>query len=269
MLTAVAYLGPIGRGATRPHLFRCQDGEVYVVKTQNNKLGCKVLVNEYLATRLGELLELCFPPGDIVMVPEALARADKCLRCQEVEAGRHFGCRYLKGGMYVGRAAIERACNKRQMAGVILLDHFLHNYDRTNSRCNLLIRREKQGYCLYGIDNSHLFKRGRWDAALLQALVSEVRVNRYRAYGVLMKHYLTPEDYAVYAERLQNMSDAFINTLVADIPPEWLSLAAERQALVAYLKERRRYVPALVQALTGDTAHSQSTLSSYQPLTPT
>lgn len=246
-------MGPIGRGATRPQLFRCQDGEVYVVKTRNNKLGSKVLVNEYLATRLGELLELCFPPGGIVTVPPALVQAERCLRCLGIAAGPHFGCRYLRGGMYVGRAAVERAGNKKQMAGVILLDHFLHNYDRTNSRCNLLIRREKDGYRLYGIDNSHAFRRGRWDVALLRALVSEVRVNRCRAYGVLMKH-LAATDYAPYATLLENMSDAFITALVEEIPVEWLPEAEERQALAWYLRERRCYVAPLVQALTGTHA---------------
>lgn len=250
MLTAVAYIGPIGRGATRPQLFRCQDGEVYVVKTQNNKLGSKVLVNEYLATRLGELLGLCFPPGDIVQVPPSLVQAERCLRCLGIAAGPHFGCRYLHGGVYVGRAALEQAKNKKQMAGVILLDHFLHNYDRTNSRCNLLIRREKDGYRLYGIDNSHAFRRGRWDVALLEALVSEVRVDRNRAYGVLMKHYLRAADYAVYADRLENMSAEFIAEMIAAIPQEWLPDAAERQALARYLWERRCYVAPLVQALT-------------------
>ncbi|HWQ62155.1 MAG TPA: HipA family kinase, partial [Negativicutes bacterium] len=66
MLTALEHLGATARGVTSPQLFRADDGRVYVVKLQNNRLGPKVLANELIAARLGVALGLCFPPGGVI-----------------------------------------------------------------------------------------------------------------------------------------------------------------------------------------------------------
>ena len=49
MLEAVEYIGRVGVGVTSPSLIKGDDGFTYVVKMQNNRLGTKVLVNEYIA----------------------------------------------------------------------------------------------------------------------------------------------------------------------------------------------------------------------------
>ena len=44
------------RGASQPWLVRCEDGESYVVKFQNNPQHARVLANEMLASRLAQLV---------------------------------------------------------------------------------------------------------------------------------------------------------------------------------------------------------------------
>ena len=241
MLTAVEYLGPVGVGVTSPQLFRADDHKVYVVKLQKNKMGAKVLVNEFIAARIGGWLELCFPPGGLIYISDGLLH-NKRLRARGISSGPHFACQYLKSAQYIDRYTLCKAINKAQMAGVMLFDHLFHNLDRTWNRKNLLIRRETAGYKIYAIDNSHLFRRGVWNEAALCKLAREIRLNRRRAYGILLKYFLVPQDFEVYAEKIRQIPDEAFIKLVREIPQEWLTKEEERQALLAYLMARRNMV---------------------------
>ena len=48
MLTAVEYLGSVGLGVTVPRVFRADDGNIYVVKLQNNPMGTKAVSYTHL-----------------------------------------------------------------------------------------------------------------------------------------------------------------------------------------------------------------------------
>lgn len=239
MLTAVMYLGAVGLGVTSPQLFRADDGKVYVVKLQNNRLGLKVLVNEYLASRLARPLELCFPPGGIIKIDDELLQKSRRLRAARVSAGFHFASQYISGSRYVVRANIVKAENKSQMAGVMLFDHMFHNLDRTWNRRNLIICRQEEACLIYAIDNSHLFKRGKWNIGSLGKLEPQIIMNYRRAYGWLLKYFLTAEDFKGYIVKVKALTDEEIAEIVTDIPPEWLPDEKERQALIHYIAARR------------------------------
>lgn len=234
MLSAVEYIGPIGFGATSPQLFRCEDGKLYVVKLNNNKMGTKVLVNEYLAYWYAGQMELCFPPGGLVTLsPELL---EKNRRFNE---GPHFASLYLSNCRYVVRQDFPKAMNKKAMAGVILFDHMFHNLDRTKNRRNLLLRREGQGYMLYAIDNSHLFVRGRWDKGSLEMLADRLFINRKRAFGWLLKYFLRAADFYRYVGKVKGMNDSCLCRFVEQIPESWLPEEKEREALFSFMQVRR------------------------------
>ncbi|WP_425059652.1 hypothetical protein SCACP_02480 [Sporomusa carbonis] len=243
MFRAVEYIGPVGLGATSPQLFRAQttNGEtkVCVVKLSINRLGSKVLVNELLAARFGDWLKLCFPPGGIIHIPPEVINTSKRLVASGTLPGRHFACEYLKGAGYVTKYNLHRAINKEQMAGVMLFDHLFHNPDRTENRRNLLVRKERDGYKLYAIDNSHLFRRGKWTIDMLAKLADNITINHRRAYGVLLKYYLKPIDLFAYAHTIKNIPDVDLSHLLESIPEEWLPDMAERQALLEFLIARR------------------------------
>lgn len=239
MLTAVTYLGSVGLGVTSPQLFKANDGLVYVVKLKNNRLGLKVLVNELLACRFASLMDLCFPPGGTIEITEELLAKTRKLRAARVEPGLHFASRYISGSRYVVRANLHRAANKSQMAGVMLFDHMFHNLDRTWNRRNLIMCRNEDKAEIYAIDNSHLFKKGRWTVAWLAKLEPKIIMNYRRAYGWLLKHYLTADDFKGYIEKVQVITDATIEVIVSEIPLEWLPDEKERQALIHYIKTRR------------------------------
>ncbi len=242
-------MGSVGLGVTAPQLFRANDGKVYIVKLQNNRLGRKVLVNELLAARFGELMNLCFPPSDIILLDQQVIKKSRRLRAAGVDAGLHFASQYLNHTRYVEWRNLRKAANKQEMAGVMLFDHIFHNFDRTWNRRNLLLRREEGGYKLYAIDNSHLFRKGRWTIRLLDKLVADTAVNSTRSYGWLLKYFLKPRDFYPYISRVLEITDGQLEDIVATIPVEWLPEGDERQALLGYLIKRRNMVRVIAEKI--------------------
>src|SRR5438477_486280 len=61
------------RGGAQSHLMRASDGNFYVVKFQNNPQHPRVLVNEWLATRMAERIGLPVATPEILdYMPESL-----------------------------------------------------------------------------------------------------------------------------------------------------------------------------------------------------
>lgn len=242
MFRALKYIGPVGLGATSPQLFRAQtisgETKVCVVKLSANRLGSKVLVNELLAARFGQWLKLCFPAGGIIDIPAEVLNKSKRLMAAGIQPGKHFGCEYLNGVGYVSKYILHRAVNKEQMAGVMLFDHLFHNPDRTENRKNLLIRKEQDGYKLYAIDNSHLFRRGKWTIKMLKDMTESITINHRRSYGVLLKYYLRPKNFYTYAQAVKNIPQEEFVEFVTGIPEEWLPDMGERQALLEFIISR-------------------------------
>src|ERR1700758_3008120 len=81
------------RGGAQSHLMRCADGHYYVVKFQNNPQHTRVLVNDWLGTRLAEMIGLPVPAVDVIDVhPWLIAhspelRIELCGRKMMVTAG--------------------------------------------------------------------------------------------------------------------------------------------------------------------------------------
>ena len=89
------------RGGAQSHLMRCDDGYYYVVKFRNNPQHERVLANEFLATRLAELVGLPVSVAKVVEVPPWLVEHTSELtillgsHAIQVEAGLQFGSRYV------------------------------------------------------------------------------------------------------------------------------------------------------------------------------
>ncbi|GMA97862.1 HipA family kinase [Pelosinus sp. IPA-1] len=242
MLMATEHLGAVGVGVTAPQFFRADDGKIYVVKFQNNQLGSRVLASEFLAVQFGEIMNLCFPPSGIIGINEQMLQESPSLMELGVNPGRHFASQYLEHTQYLGKHNLSKAVNVAEMAGVMLFDHIFHNSDRTNNKKNLLIRREEAGYKIYAIDNSHLFGSGRWTLESVTHLATKIRVYYRYSYGLLLRDRLSPEDFLPYLEKVTELSDEHIETIVREIPEEWLPDEPERQGLIHYIKTRRDMV---------------------------
>ena len=238
MLVAVEYVGSVGCGVTRPQYFKASNGNVYVVKLQNNRLGTKVLANEYLAAQMGYLLNLRFPPSDIIEISEEYVSLQPDLAELGISAGRHFASLYLDNTEYLSKFNIRQAANIPEMAGVILFDHLFHNSDRAYNRRNLLLRQENDEFIIYAIDNSHLLRSGTWTVKALEKMATRKRVYYRYNYGILLRECLFTHDFLPFAERVRSLSDSIIDQAVDEIPVEWLPDQNERKAMAQYIKLR-------------------------------
>jgi len=249
VLTAVEYLGSVGVGVTVPRVFRANDGKIYVVKLQNNPMGTKVLVNEYIAGWFGERMNLCFPPSDLLEIEEQVLQKSRSLKAAKISSRVHFASQYIHSNKYVAKNNLYKAVNKSAMAGVMLFDHMFHNIDRTKNRKNLLVCLQDSTYVLYAIDNSHLFVRGRWNNKTLEKLVTKITVNRRRAYGWLLTYFFTSGDFTAYAAKVRNITKEELAEFAASIPEEWLPKAEEREALLNYMIKRCEMVDEIAARL--------------------
>lgn len=237
MLIAAEFLGSVGVGVTGPQFFRANDGEIYVVKLKNNQLGGKVLASELLAAKVGAEMDLCFPSGQIIEINEETVQKNRRLTALIKNQGQHFASHYLPHVNYVGMRNLRKAANINEMAGVLLFDHMFHNADRAHNRKNLLIRKEDSLYKLYAIDNSHLFRSGRWTIDGINKLSTKIQVYTEYSFGVLLRNYLSIEDFIPYTEKAKKVTPAAIDAIFAEIPPDWLP-PKEREVLSDVVKLR-------------------------------
>jgi len=249
MLISMKHFGNVGVGVTSPQLFRANDRNFYVVKLQNNRLGSKVLVSEFLAAKLGEFMGLCFPISNIIEITDQTIQQSPKLLASGLASGRHFASQYLNHTEYVDVNNLHQAANITEMAGVILFDFMFHNSDRTNNKKNLLLRRENAGYKIYAIDNSHLFKTSRWTIPHLNSLSRIIKPYYRYSFGLLLSHWLSPSHFLSYVEKVKKMNQEYIDNLVKEIPEEWLPDDAERQALIAYITLRRDMVEGILEVV--------------------
>ncbi len=249
MLIAMKHFGSVRIGVTAPQLFRANDRNFYVVKLQNNRLGTKVLVNEFLAAKLGEIIGLCFPVSSSIQIGNNIIEQSPRLQAEGIAMGQHFASRYLNHTEYVGKDNLYNADNITEMAGVLLFDSMFHNLDRTNNRKNLLLHKEKSGYKIYAIDNSHLFRTARWTITLLDRISRIIQPYYRDSYGLLLNDWLSPSHFFPYVKKVKEMSYETIFEIVAQIPDEWLPNDSERQALINYVIVRRDMVKDIEQTL--------------------
>ncbi|MCE5284810.1 MAG: hypothetical protein LLG02_03030 [Pelosinus sp.] len=248
MLIATEFLGSVGVGVTAPQFFRANDGEIYVVKLKNNQLGGKVLASELLAAKIGSLMNLCFPSSQIIEINEETLQKNRKLTALIKNQGKHFASRYLPHTNYVSIHNLRKAANISEMAGILLFDHMFHNPDRAHNRKNLLIRKEDATYKLYAIDNSHLFRSGRWTIDGLNKLSTKIQVYSQYSFGVLLRDFLSTKDFIPYIEKVKNITTATIEAIFEEIPNEWLPLD-ERQALLNVVKLRCTLVDSIAAEL--------------------
>ncbi len=152
---------------------RCADGFYYVVKFQNNPQHTRVLVNDWLGTRLAEMIGLPVPVAAIVDVDPWLLEHTPDLRIElsgqrmMFTAGLSFGSRYvvspLEGQIYdyLPEGMMSRVRNLGDFAGVLALDKWTCNANGRQAafwkRC-----RERKLTASF-IDQGYCFNAGEWN----------------------------------------------------------------------------------------------------------
>jgi len=243
---AVEFVRPM-RGASRPHLVRCDDGESYVVKFRNNPQHVRVLANEMLAARLATLIRLPVPPAAFVEVPTALVRQFPPLDLsssgsttkQDCGAGLHFGSRYPGTAAetqvvdFLPDRLLRRVANLESVfPGALVFDKWTCNCDGRQ----LVFHRSAADavYSAWLIDHGFCFNDGEWNFPdnPLRGLYPRRLV--YEGVRGL-------ESFEPFLSTIENLEAAELDACGEGIPEEWCDDAPEQlHGLASQLYERRR-----------------------------
>lgn len=240
------------QGGAQGQLMLGADGNIYVVKFQNNPQHMRVLANEFLASRLAAAVGLSAPGVELVEVsdwlventPELEIDLGKTRIC--CASGLQFGSRFV-GGMMPGQVVdylpdeqLTEVRNLREFAGILALDKWTANI---NGRQAVFARKQRERrYRAVFIDFGYCFHAGEWRFEDIPLRGVYFRNHVYR--GVSGWEYFEP-----WLTRLETLSTETVWAAASEIPPQWYGGdLSEMEALVEKLLARRCRIRELIES---------------------
>ena len=267
------------RGGSQAHLLRASDNHFYITKFQNNPQDVRILANEYLATRLANLLGLPVPRVGIIDVSEWLIQNSPELKIdvgggllRPCASGPQFGSRYVADPLttdvfdYLPEAMLKQIANVSDFARVLAFDKWSGNAD---GRQAVFAKEPNQRrYKAWFIDQGYCFNAGEWsfpDSPLGGVFARNAvyeRVTDWNAFEPTLS-------------RIEEITENAISDIAFEIPPEWFRrdfYALSR--LITVLHQRRLAVRDLITAFRNSSRnpfpnwtanHSRPAISNTKP----
>lgn len=210
--------------ASRPVLVECSNHEQYVIKGSQN---AKMLYNEYVCARLGNLLGASVGWAVFVEIDPALRANDPVLQ--------HFGAGLALGSLRIPSAS-DRAVikyndipqNRSAFASLAIL------YTWVKANDHQLIYQETPPNPVWSVDHGHHFPSGpNWT---ITSLTDEINITRDAFFDSCM---LLPDELQPFWVKLAAITDDDIDKVTKAPPVEWGVDTADRNALRNYLITRR------------------------------
>jgi hypothetical protein len=221
------------RGGSQSHLMRCSNNRLYVVKFRNNPQGVRVLANEFIVSNIAQIIGLSVPTPAIVEVDEGLIQHSPELNIcvpdsapVPCDGGLQYGSEYAIDPL-VGRVwdwlpieELERVRNRREFAGMLLLDKWLCNLD---SRQTVFWRRGiERKYSACFIDHGNCLGASDWEFRDHTLRGAFPRNEVYRDIAGW-------ESFEPWMSRITNLNENLIWSVVSSTPPLWYR--SDRSAL--------------------------------------
>lgn len=253
---AKLYEGPVSRGATCPQRFEVKGVGPCVVKFLQNPQGPKAIVNELVGFGVARHLGLEYPQIGIVEVNASALPDNGTLTISfddepyTYKPGLHFYSKLLSSAADLTVFNFDSMAlqNPNMLAGIVVLDLLLGNFDRKPNNSNLLLHREDR-LSIKLIDLSMAFGSMIWEANdLRNPLLPPVdqRIPYAGDISMLLKH-IRRDDFDPYLARLDSLNTTVLESIVNQIPQSWGTNGAERDALLEYLKQRVDALPSYIQ----------------------
>jgi len=239
------------RGGAQSQLMLGSDGNLWVVKFQNNPQHVRVLANELMATRLAEAVGLTVPVSDVMEVSAWLIEHTPGMVVERAHApsepltpGLQFGSRFI-GGLMPGQAVdylpepqLEEVRNVAEFAGMLALDKWTGN---CNGRQAVFDRRPRERrYRATFIDQGFCFNAGEWtfpDTPLRGVYLRNRVYARVRGWA----------SFEPWLSRIEEMDGDSIWNIADMVPPEWYGgEMATIERLLEQLMRRRGRVRELI-----------------------
>ncbi len=230
----------------------CADGFYYVVKFKNNPQHPRILANDMIATRLGELIGLTVAIPAVVNVDPWLIektpalRVERCGNNTAFAPGLSFGSRYVispaEGQVYdyLPETMMGHVRNVRDFAGVLALDKWTCNAD--GRQVAFWKKGRERKFHASFIDQGNCFNAGEWsfpDAPLRGVF------GRNDVYACVTGW----ETFEPWLSRIESFPESWMWPLAEEVPPEWYEgRADEMEQLLKTLLERRSRVRDLIES---------------------
>ncbi len=240
------------RGGAQSQLMLGADGNLWVVKFQNNPQHLRVLANELIGTRIAEAIGLTVPKSDVVEVsqwlidnsPGMVMEMGRGVR-ERCASGLQFGSRFVGGLMpgqvvdYLPEQQLDEVRNLAEFAGMLVVDKWTGN---CNGRQAVFERRPRERkYRATFIDQGYCFNAGDWtfpDAPLRGVFARNQVYARVRGW----------ESFEPWLSRIENFPPQQLWQVAEEVPPEWYGGDPETiERLMDTLLQRRPKVRELIR----------------------
>jgi hypothetical protein len=253
---ALYHRGTVPGGASLPQYFGVEGVGLTAVKFLQNPQGSRVLVNELIGFGVASLLNLEHPNVGIVEIDKDIFPDGTLMVKAEGEdyifkTGLHFYSEWLHNADVLSPLDLEKigaTHNPHMLAGVVVLDLILDNWDRKPTNINLLLHRERGGQKLKLIDLGLAFGGSLWVEGNLHPhpqygyFPSFEEPLRYKNLDSLLRT-IKKEDIDIYLSHLQQVTKDKLEGIIMSIPDEWQLTPRERVSLVNCLLERVKGLP--------------------------
>lgn len=251
------------RGGAQSHLIEADDGRFYVVKFQNNPQHRRILVNEWIASKFLQYLQIAIPDTAIVRLSEEFLAENPDVHIQlgntraAVSPGWHFGSCFpgdpAKVAVYdfVPDALLKQVANLPEFLGILVFDKWTANAD---ARQSIFIRarlREfapalsdhplRTGFIALMMDHGYIFNGPHWDYpdSPLQGIYYRPMV-----YGSVSGF----DDFQPWLDRVTNFPESVVDEAYRSIPPEWVRGDEDAlECMLEKLMQRRSRTAALIK----------------------
>lgn len=254
------------RGGAQSHLMRCDDGNYYVVKFQNNPQHKRVLVNELLGTKLARRLGLPTAKVEVVYVSEELIKLtpELCIETPRMkvpcQGGMQFGSGFpgdphkITLHDFLPDKQLMQIENLPDFAGMLAFDKWTCN---TNGRQTVFCPAPQNGqdeksvrYQAIMIDQGFCFNAGEWS-------FPDAPLRGLYALNCVYEGVTGRESFSMWLERIEkSITEKVFEILIREVPPEWYEDDLDSLwRLMEQLYRRRSMVPDLLLAAKNTTRH--------------
>lgn len=234
------------RGGSQAHLLRASDNSYYVVKHVNNPQHVRVLANEMLATRVGQMLGLPMPRVETIEVSQWLVEHTADFRIELAggstfcKAGTQLASLYVQDpsdGLvwdYLPENLLEDVHNVGDFARVLVLDRWTCNAD---GRQAVFTRKGKRGgkYAATCIDQGYCFNAGEWS-------FPDSPLRGVYARNCVYKHVTGWGAFEPALTLAEQMDVDEIWRIASKIPPEWYEFDTNGLTRLVETLYRRRVI---------------------------
>lgn len=133
------YVTPLREGGSLPAIMEADDGFMYVIKFRGAGQGSKALVAELIGGEIARFLGFKVPEIVFAELDEAFGRTEADEEIQDLlkfSTGLNLGLHFLSGAISFDPAIIK--VDAKTASGIVWLDAFLMNVDRTSRNTNML-----------------------------------------------------------------------------------------------------------------------------------